>query len=1001
MKAKLHYVFTLTIFLIVFSAIGQNSWKRIEVTEYSELITKLKLDRNKVTVFEFEKESFNKNVSKANLRTIGSKPSETIIEIPSEEGKTEAFRIYEDPVFSPSLAAKYPNIKSYVGFSIHNPGTKLRMSVSPQGVQTMLTINNKPTLFMQPVSKGAKEYVLYDEFSKSKLTDKFECKTIDDFNKTSPSKTAKTTINEGGANDQTLQKFRIAISVTGEYTEYHDDKNSGNGDAVSDALAAINATLSRVNEVFETDMAVKFELVDATQLIYTNASTDPYSPASIGVDGAWSTELQSTLTTFLGNPNYDIGHLFGATGGGGNAGCIGCVCVNNSKGSGYTSPADDVPEGDSFDLDFVTHEIGHQMGANHTFAFDVEGIDVNSEPGNGTTIMGYAGTGGSDEIQLHSDEYFHYHSIKQILENLTFKSCQTTSAIFNSPPSANAGNDYYIPKGTPYILKGSATDPNGSDNLTYCWEQIDSGLSNYLNFGPELIMGPTNRSMLPSSSPNRYIPRFSSVLSGNITQINPTLGSTWETVSTVGRTLNWALTVRDRSPSNAVGGQSSFDRMQITVEDVTPFTVVNPVTWTQGATVNISWVVGQTKNATINCQNVNIKLSTNGGLTFPTTIASNTPNDGSFSYTVPAISNTNSARILVEAVNNIFYDVSDFNFSISNVPEFFIVKKTLAPITCGATSAVYTFDYVTSNGFSNNTIFSASGLPIGATTVFSPANRTTSGPFTLTINNLTTQGNYNFTVTGTSSIIKNVPVNLPFTNGVCSSIANNEYNTSTTLVKIGSINNVSAKPSGYSNYKNLSTNLNRNSSYDLTVNVNTDGNFQTVSTVWIDWNQNCSFNDPGEVYNLGTAINVSNGATSNSPFSVLVPVNAVLGNTVMRVSTKYDVAAGPCESGYDGEVEDYTINVLPTLSIEEFGFDNLNVFPNPNNGSFTIKLMGAIERSINIEVYDIRGRAIFRKSYDNNGDFNQEIHLSNVQSGMYILNVNDGLRKTTKKLIIK
>ncbi len=994
MKAKLHYVFTLTIFLIAFSAFGQKSWKKIESPKNPELITKLKLDKSKVAFFELEITSFKENLSRANLKTLGNKQSETIIELPSGQGKSEAFRIYEDPVFSPTLAAKYPNIKSYVGFSVNHAGTKLRMSVSPQGVQTMLKIDDKPTLFMQPVSRNSNVYVLYNDDSKNNLSDTFECKTIEDLNKAFNSKSSKSLVDEGGANNKTLQKFRIAISVTGEYTAYH-------GGTVPGALAAINATLSRVNEVFETDMAVKFELVDATQLIYTDASTDPYSPASIGVDGAWSTELQSTLNTLLGNPNYDIGHLFAASGGGGNAGCIGCVCVNNQKGSAYTSPADAIPEGDSFDLDFVTHEIGHQMGGNHTWAFDVEGTGVNSEPGNGSTIMAYAGTGGADEIQLHSDDYFHYHSIKQILANLNTKTCQTTSIISNNPPSANAGNDYHIPPGTAYVLKGSATDPNGSDNLTYCWEQTDSGVSNYLNFGPELATGSMNRSLPPSASPNRYIPRFSSVLAGNTTQTNPTLGSDWETVSTVARTLNWALTVRDRNPLNAVGGQSSFDTMQITVENVTPFTIQNPVSWAQGSTVPINWVVGQTSNPTINCQNVSIKLSTDGGLTFPITVANNTPNDGVFSYTVPAISDTSNARIIIEAINNIFYDISDFDFTISQNPDFFIVEKSLDPITCGATSATYTFDYVAANGFSNNTTFSASGLPSGATAVFSPTNLSSSGTFTLTITNLTTAGDYTFNVSGTSaSITKNISVNLPFYNGICTSIANNDFNTSTTLVKIGAINNVSAKPSGYSDYTYLSTNVNRSSPYNLTVNVNTDGNFTTRSMAWIDWNQNCSFNDPGEVYDLGTATNVVNGATSNSPLSILVPVNAVLGNTVMRVSTKYDTAAGSCEDGFDGEVEDYSINVLPTLAVEEFGFENFKVFPNPNNGTFMIQLNGSLERNIIIELFDIRGRIILTKSFQNVGDFNQEIQLNHVQSGMYILNVNDGLRKSSKKLII-
>ncbi len=1149
MKAKLHYVLSIAIFLFVFSVFAQNSsWKKIESTKDTKIVSELNLDKNKIHVFELNTISLQKSLSPVFLRSDKSKKQSIIINIPGEDGKVESFKIYEAPVFDPKLAAKYPDIKSYVGISTNNSGTKLRMSVSPQGVQTMISYLDKPSVFMQPVSKNSNQYILYSRKDKNIFADKFECKTIDALNETfnKNSKTSKITLNEGGANNQTLQKFRIAISVTGEYTTYHDDGISGNGDAVADALAAINATLNRVNDIFETDMAVTFQLVNAPQLIYTNAATDPYSPASTGADGAWSTELQSTLTSVIGEAAYDIGHLFGATGGGGNAGCIGCVCVNGSKGSGFTSPSNGIPEGDTFDLDFVIHEIGHQMGANHTWAFDTEGTGVNSEPGSGTTIMAYAGIEGANNVELNSDPYFHYHSIKQILDNLVTKTCQTTEVISNNPPIANAGNDYNIPAGTAYVLKGLATDADSGDNLSYCWEQTDSGLVNYLNFGPDLLSGSMNRSLTPSSISNRYIPKFNSVLAGNTIQTNPTLGSDWETVSTVGRTLNWALTVRDRAPVSSGGGQSSYDTMKITVENVTPFTVTNPVSWTQGSNVTINWVVGQTNNGTINCQNVNIKLSTDGGLTFPITIASITPNDGNHTYAVPLIPNTSTARILIEAANNIFYDVSDFDFSISPTPDFFMVEETLDPIACGETLATFNFNYEVANGFSENTTFSASGNPSGSSVTFSPTSLNTSGNVIMTINNLdgVPLGNYPITITGTStSITKNKNIDFPFYNGNCTSIASTEYETSTTSVQFNTINNISAKPSGYSNYTNISTNVIRTSSYNITVKVNTDGDFTTATKVWIDWNQNCSFNDAGEEYKLGDATNVTNGNTANSPFSITVPAGASLGSTIMRVSTKYkdDGLPTACENGFDGEVEDYTINVtspqevsislvsfntinnvtiiasgyndfksisttvsrdnsyplsvnintygnfeastkvwidwnqnssfedfeevydlgnttnvtngattnsplsikvpidailgntvmrvsskygdgsqhtseeniiggevedytlniIPTDSIEEFGFENFIVYPNPSNGVFTVQLNGALSRDIDFELYDVRNRIIYKNTYPNNGDFRQEIQLNNVQSGMYLLIVNDGLRKSTKRIIIK
>lgn len=1146
MKAKLRYVFSIAMLLTAFSSLGQNSpWEKLTSVENSESLSKLEITKSKAHYFKIDRNTFEQKASKAILRT-AKQQSNTIITIPGINGEQEHFELYETSVFSPELAAKYPNIKSYIGFSLDHHGARLRMSMSPDGIQTMISYLDQPNVFMQPVEKGSDTYVLYSKADRVGLANKFECKTADHLGHKIKNHSHAHKINEGGANDQRLQKFRIAISVTGEYTSYH-------GGTTANALSAINATLTRVNEIFETDMAVTFELVaNNDDIIYTNAATDPYSNAGTGVDGAWSTELQSTLTSEIGESNYDIGHLFGATGGGGNAGCIGCVCIDNQKGRGFTSPLNGVPQGDLFDLDFVSHEIGHQMGANHTWAFESEGTGVNAEPGSGTTIMAYAGITGANNVASNGSDYFHYYSIKQILENLDTKSCQTIEAITNNPPSANAGNNYNIPKSTPYVLRGSATDADGGDNLSYCWEQIDSGITNNLNFGPDLASGPMNRSLPPSSSPDRYIPRMSSVIAGNIEQTNPTLGSDWETVSNVGRTLNWALTVRDRSPSSASGGQSSYDTMSITVEDVTPFTVNNPVSWAQGSTQNIEWIVGETANATINCQNVNILLSTDGGASFSTTIATNTPNDGSFSYTVPAIADTNQARILIEAADNIFYDVSDFNFSISTDPDFFMVNETLTPIACGATQVTYTFDYVAANGFSETTTFSALGLPAGATASFSPENATTDTPVTLTIGNLggIAQGDYTFTIRGTAtSITKNNTIDFPFYNGICTSVANTTYNTSTTLVQLNTINNASGKPSGYSDFTSLSTNLNRNDSYNLIVNANTDGNWTTNTKVWIDWNQNCSFDDPGEEYNLGDATNTADGPTGSSPLSIIVPGDALLGSTVMRVTTKYkdDGLPTACEEGFDGEVEDYTVtileanttfeteinlvqfntinqisdktsnysdytfeitdvnrdstydltvnvsterdfttatkawidwnqngsftdpgeefdlgentnvsniattnsplsiqipldallgnttmrvatnyigntgnegpsptgnsvygetedytlNILPTAEIERSGFENVSIFPNPNNGEFTIKLNGSLSRGINVEVFDVLGANIYSKTFNGTGDFEETVRLYYPRSGMYFINISDGRKKTAHKIIAK
>ncbi|MFZ4398612.1 MAG: M6 family metalloprotease domain-containing protein [Bacteroidales bacterium] len=149
----------------------------------------------------------------------------------------------------------------------------------------------------------------------------------------------------------------------------------------------------------------------------------------------------------------------------------------------------------------------------------------------------------------------------------------------------------------------------------------------------------------------------------------------------------------------------------------------------------------------------------------------------------------------------------------------------------------------------------------------------------------------------------------------CASTGNVSYQTSITSVSFNSINNISAKPSAYNDYTAISTSVNKSSLYNLSVNVNTDGNYTVHAFVWIDWNQDCDFLDADEIYDLGTAVNIANGITSLSPLSITIPATALNGNTRMRVSAKYNSDAASCDNSYDGEVEDYTVNVLPALCI--------------------------------------------------------------------------------------
>ena len=644
----------------------ESYWKKSNLSSTNKSSNLENLDKSKYQIFSLDLNQFKSKLSNVALRTDVFSRTRTIINFPNQNGDLEKFNVVEAPVLSQELALEHPEIKTYVGYGIDNQA-RIRFSVTPQGVQTMTTYADRSTVFTVPMNKGdSSEYITYDKNARLENEKEFECLTDDEF--------VSTDINSSfnrDANDQVLRTFRIAISTNAEYTEFWNDNDDTNGDAQSDALAQVVSTLNRTNEVFEVDMAVTFVLVTGTELIYTDPATDPYN-------GSFNGELQNTLTNEIGEANYDIGHLFvHASSTNGNAGCIGCVCVDGQKGSGFSQhPFTDNDGGafmnDFFDIDYVPHEIGHQMGGNHTWSFNSEGTGVNYETGSGTTIMGYAGITQGNDVQDHSDPYFHYASINQILDNLENRTCWTSTTITNNPPVADAGDDFTIPQGTAFILRGDATDADASDILTYTWEQIDDGITTNGNFGPTKATGSLWRSRPPNINPDRYMPILPRVLAGQLTETNPTEtddNSSWETVSTVARDLNFVLTVRDRSEANGVGQfpQSDFDFMTVAVDDTAgPFEITSQTTtenWDGGSMQTVTWNVAGTDSGNVNTANVNIRIYDINAGTFQI-VTSNTANDGTEDILVPQI-DVASARIFVEAVDNIFYAVNAADVTIA------------------------------------------------------------------------------------------------------------------------------------------------------------------------------------------------------------------------------------------------------------------------------------------------------------------------------------------------
>ncbi|MBL0154080.1 MAG: peptidase [Chitinophagaceae bacterium] len=623
-----------------------------------------------------------------------------IISIPNADGGFEQFEVTEASNFEPELQARFPEIRAFSGKGITDRSATLKLSISPQGIQTMVFRTAKNNEFIEPYSQDHTVYAVF----KSK---------------------------------RAAGQLPWACSTQDQQID-----------------AGLRNQLGQIN--------------NTTDVFYYNPVTDPYSAAGAGAGGAWNGELQTTLTSVIGDANYDIGHIFGASGGGGNAGCIGCVCVDGQKGRGFTSPADNIPQGDNFDIDYVAHEVGHQMGGNHTFSMSNEGTGVNKEVGSGITIMGYAGITGQD-VAPHSIDIFHETSIDQIQVNMAGKTCPVTTSLtgVNATPTVTPGVNWTIPISTPFSLTGAAADADAGDVLTYCWEQNDDGTGFTGNNSVAFVTktgGPNWLSFSPTTNPTRLFPKLSTILAG--LSVTPTLPggdavANIEALSSIGRTLNFRLTVRDNRAYNGTAvGQTAFTNSVITVSAaVGPFLISSQnaaVSYDAGTTQTVTWSVNGTTGAPTNTANVKISWSTDGGNTFPTVLAASTPNDGSETFIVPATLTT-QGRIKVEAVGNVYFDINNANVTVTTPPVGFSLGTT-SPATsacpAGATMTV-TLPVISNGGYVQPVTLSATaGVPAGTTITFGTNPVTPGNSSTVVLNNANTlaAGSYVVTIQGTGAL---------------------------------------------------------------------------------------------------------------------------------------------------------------------------------------------------------------------------------------------------------
>ena len=984
MKYKLLSVALLAITSLSFGQQKGSFWNK--TTQKSSASTENKLQLPENNLFSLDLTSLKSSLQNSPKRSALSKSSITV-SMPNGDGQMENFSVYENSNMEPALAARYSEIKSYVGIGIDNPTSTVYFSISPLGFRAMTINADKSAVFVEPINSDNSVYSIYKKSDKIQAFSHFDCAVLAS-SKVQADKTGAA--NRPNADDGTLRTFRLAMSVTGEYTTYF-------GGTKALALAAINNTMTRVNGVFEKDFGVHMNLIANTDLvIFISASTDPYSVATTGAGGAWNQELQTTLTNTLGNSAYDIGHLFGASGGGGNAGCIGCVCVNPSsgtplgKGSGFTSPSDAIPSGDNFDIDYVAHEMGHQFGANHTFTHSNEGSGVQMEPGSGSTIMGYAGITALD-VQAHSDPFFHAISIQQVTNYVKTTTCQTNTANGNSIPVVSAGLDYTIPKGTPFMLTSVATDANG-DALTYDWEQMDSQNTATAPSATKTT-GCSFRSYPATVKPMRYFPNMTTVLAGGTTTAGAEL--TVEALSNVARTLNFRVTVRD---NRAAGASNNSDDTVITVNATAgPFTVSAPntaVSYAGGSTQTITWNVAGTTANGVNCANVDILLSTDGGANFNTVLLSGTPNDGSQAVTIPNTAGSTN-RIMVKGTNHVFFDVSNTNFTIgAGSSDTTAPSAPTALAAAGTTSSSTNLSWTASTdnvGVTAYDVYQGTVLKATVTsTTYAVTGLTASTAYTFSIKAKDAAGN----ISGASNTVTVTTLAVVNTVTYCASTSNSTADEKIGKVVFGTINNTSTGTAGYENFTSLSTNVNRSSGYAITITPKwTSTVYSEGYAVWIDYNGNGLFTDAGElVFSKAT----STGTTATG--TITIPATATLGATRMRVSMKYNGTPTSCETVSYGQVEDYTVNIL-AVGAKNNGEDaigaaaiSFTLYPNPVSGSVLNIANAAADAKY--AIYNMLGQQLANGTIEN-----ETINVETLTSGTYLIEVSNIQKAETKRFI--
>ncbi len=662
---KKHIIITAFITLNLGLNVSANineTWKEINAAHVPTKGEQL-LHPNAYKIFQLN-DAYMKNL----LFSLSEQPEQgAIISLPVADGNMMDFRIWQTPVMAAELAAKYPGIKNFTAVAIDNPNIIARINYTYKGFNAMV-YNGRNTYLVDPYSNVNDGYYLcYYKKDYPHTIHEFSCGTDDDLHKNDRLAINNEPPSIAWKTSGTVKRtYRLALSCTGEYAKAVDGPNPTKAGVIS----AMATSLARVNGILAKDLNVTLQLVNNNdQLVYLDSTTDPFSISQNKiVNGSTQTANQTNIDNVIGTLNYDIGHVF-CSGDGGIADLEG-LCDPGHEARAATGRPN--PVGDAFDVDYVVHEIGHQLGAEHTFNYNGSGCNPHArmncayEPGSGSTIMAYAGLCSGNNVQFFSDDYFHAKSLDQITTYISgLVLCGTTAPASNTPSTvADISATYEVPKLTPFELEAPlASDPDGG-TPTYCWEEYDLG-----DFGSGLVatkFGPIFRSFLPETTRWRVFPKLDSIRRN-------VLDYPGEKLPEVTRTMNFRLTVRDMANGEGTYNWSDNTVKLNVTDQAGPFLVQQPNSstdyWRIGNSYTVKWDVANTNASPVSCANVDILLSLDDGQTYPYTLVTGTPNDGSEVITVPANSYTASARVKIKGSGNVFFDISNESFIINDWPD--------------------------------------------------------------------------------------------------------------------------------------------------------------------------------------------------------------------------------------------------------------------------------------------------------------------------------------------